>query len=344
MFIIETSYSNYTYLETPSGGVPFDKWTHIAGTSDGTTMRLYLNGEEIGSVPSVAVLPRAISTLIGAHQRGGSKEQFFKGSVDEVSMYSRPLSADEIRAIYNAGSAGKGTTPTSPPPAGLVGWWSADWGSSDFVAAFEFATETTDTGMNLVSRERELPDLQTFSVSAPATAKSGDYIVVYWDVRNPGLDTGNVSWTDRVILSEDAVLDAGDIELGRVLHKEGLPKGETYREAGVYTLPIDSAGDFTIFVTADSDFAVFEGLKEPNNSAHTAAPMHVTLRPVPNLHVTTIDVPAAAQPDQRVRLSWTVENSGAGNAIGPWTTRSTCPPTVRSPGQRCWPASSTMAA
>ena len=123
----------------------------------------------------------------------------------------------------------------------------------------------------------------------------------------------------RVILSEDAVLDAGDIELGRVLHKEGLPKGETYREAGVYTLPIDAAGDFTIFVTADSDFAVFEGLKEPNNSAHTAAPMHVTLRPVPNLHVATIDVPAAAQPDQRVRLSWTVENMGAGIAIGPWT-------------------------
>jgi hypothetical protein len=191
--------------------------------------------------------------------------------------------------------------------------------SSDFVAAFEFATEYSATGINLVTKERELPDLQTFSVSAPATAKSGDYIVVYWDVRNPGLDTGNVSWTDRVILSEDAVLDAGDIELGRVLHKEGLPKGETYREAGVYTLPIDAAGDFTIFVTADSDFAVFEGLKEPNNSAHTAAPMHVTLRPVPNLHVATIDVPAAAQPDQRVRLSWTVENLGAGIAIGPWT-------------------------
>jgi hypothetical protein len=318
LFIIAASYSDYTYLETPSGGVPFDQWTHIAGTSDGTTMRLYLNGEEIGSVPSVPVLPRAISTLIGAHQRGGSKEQFFKGSVDEVSMYSRSLSADEIRAIFDAGSAGKGTTPESPPPAGLVGWWSADWGANDFVSAFKFGTEVTDTGIRLVTKERELPDLQAFSVNAPSAAQSGDYVVVSWDVRNPGLDTGNVSWMDRVILSEDAVLDAGDVELGRVLHEEGLPKGESYREAGVYTLPIDSAGDFTIFVTADSDFAVFEGLKETNNSGRTAQPIHVTLRPVPNLHVSTIDVPAEVQPDERVRLSWTVTNSGAGNAIGPW--------------------------
>ena len=100
-----------------------------------------------------------------------------------------------------------------------------------FVAAFEFATETTATGMNLVSRERELPDLQTFSVSAPATAKSGDYIVVYWDVRNPGLDTGNVSWTDRVILSEDAVLDAGDDDLALPREPDGLLE------------PRDSAGD-----------------------------------------------------------------------------------------------------
>ena len=84
--------------------------------------------------------------------------------------------------------------------------------------------------------------------------------------RNCGLFGGLFGSPDPLGQRGDEVsferkLDAGDVELGRVLHKEGLPKGETYREAGVYTLPIDSAGDFTIFVTADSDFARFEGLR-----------------------------------------------------------------------------------
>jgi hypothetical protein len=32
---------------------------------------------------------------------------FFAGLIDEVSIYNRALAADEIKAIYDAGSAGK---------------------------------------------------------------------------------------------------------------------------------------------------------------------------------------------------------------------------------------------
>jgi hypothetical protein len=32
---------------------------------------------------------------------------YFNGQLDEIEIYSRALSASEIQAIYNAGSAGK---------------------------------------------------------------------------------------------------------------------------------------------------------------------------------------------------------------------------------------------
>ena len=38
----------------------------------------------------------------------------FNGSMDEVSLYNRALSAVEVQAIYNAGAAGKCSGPTAP--------------------------------------------------------------------------------------------------------------------------------------------------------------------------------------------------------------------------------------
>jgi hypothetical protein len=45
--------------------------------------------------------------LIGALFTGGDVLQHFAGLIDEVSIYNRALSAEEIQAIFNAGSAGK---------------------------------------------------------------------------------------------------------------------------------------------------------------------------------------------------------------------------------------------
>jgi hypothetical protein len=42
---------------------------------------------------------------IGA--RGGDLAGDFRGAIDEISIYNRALSTDEIRGIFNAGSAGK---------------------------------------------------------------------------------------------------------------------------------------------------------------------------------------------------------------------------------------------
>ena len=37
--------------------------------------------------------------------------RYFKGLIDEVDIFNRALSASDIVAIYNAGNAGKCTTP-----------------------------------------------------------------------------------------------------------------------------------------------------------------------------------------------------------------------------------------
>ncbi len=52
-------------------------------------------------------------------------------SADEVSVYNRALFAQEIQAIFNAGTAGKCKPTATISPSGLVGWWAGDGNADD---------------------------------------------------------------------------------------------------------------------------------------------------------------------------------------------------------------------
>jgi len=93
-----------------SGGLsdlPLNTWTHIAGTFDGSTLRLFINGQMVASNPSATLGPQNSAPLTIGALGSCSSIYPFGGLLDEVSIYNRGLSASEIAAIYNAGSAGK---------------------------------------------------------------------------------------------------------------------------------------------------------------------------------------------------------------------------------------------
>jgi hypothetical protein len=69
-------------------------WTHLAATYDGAAQRLYVNGREVARRPQQG----AIQAAPGLLQIGGNTVwgEYFMGRIDEVRIYSRALSADEI--------------------------------------------------------------------------------------------------------------------------------------------------------------------------------------------------------------------------------------------------------
>lgn len=72
---------------------------------------------------------------------GGDSFYTFPGKIDELSIYSRPLTTDEIIAIYDASVAGKCDFPVEPTcaeaPSGLLSWWRAN-GTSDDSAGLNY--------------------------------------------------------------------------------------------------------------------------------------------------------------------------------------------------------------
>ena len=73
---------------------------HVVGTYDGTTMRIYVNGTQVGSTTSTLdMLDHANPVALGATSTGGGRLQ---GFLDEAATYNRALTAAEVQQHYDA--------------------------------------------------------------------------------------------------------------------------------------------------------------------------------------------------------------------------------------------------
>jgi hypothetical protein len=100
---------------TDPSALPLNTWSHLAGTYDGATLRLYVNGALVAS----QAFTGAITTSPGALRLGGNSVwgEYFRGRLDEVRIYNRPLSQAEIQVDMNTPVGGSPLPPDSTPPA-----------------------------------------------------------------------------------------------------------------------------------------------------------------------------------------------------------------------------------
>jgi Concanavalin A-like lectin/glucanases superfamily len=117
-------YDGTQYVLSPDAGrgIWDAKWHHVAGTFDGTMVRLYVDGNQVGLGNPRALtinynMPDGNDLFIGNYFWPGTWG--FTGSIDELSIYNRALSDSEIQEIYSAGSAGK-SNGSAPATSGAV--------------------------------------------------------------------------------------------------------------------------------------------------------------------------------------------------------------------------------
>ncbi|HET6347840.1 MAG TPA: LamG domain-containing protein [Candidatus Krumholzibacteria bacterium] len=80
------------------------KLYHIVGTYDGQYARLYLNGDEVAATPyadGLAYLGAGIRIGGGVYHSYYGGYQYYRGLIDEVAIFPRALSADEVRSRYH---------------------------------------------------------------------------------------------------------------------------------------------------------------------------------------------------------------------------------------------------
>lgn len=103
--------------------IPTGQWTHVVLTFSSGTLKIYLNGVLDSSqsaatpqVPTSAFEVGAKSWITG----------WFAGSMDDLRMYNRALSANEVTNLYKSYNSQVnlyGASSTVNLSSGLVGWW-----------------------------------------------------------------------------------------------------------------------------------------------------------------------------------------------------------------------------
>ncbi len=85
------------------GGVTAGEWTHLVGAYDSVAkvLQLYVNGKLAGQTPYTTAWNARRGLQLGAGSYTGNPGAFFPGSLDEIQIFDRAVSAGEVTRLFN---------------------------------------------------------------------------------------------------------------------------------------------------------------------------------------------------------------------------------------------------
>lgn len=108
-----------------TGVISTGKWYHIAGTFDGDTVAVYVNGVQVATkLYSGLMTPSSINAKIGELANGTGRN--FDGDIDEVKVWTQALERDTLREWMC-----RKVNSTHPNYGALSGYWKFDEGTGN---------------------------------------------------------------------------------------------------------------------------------------------------------------------------------------------------------------------
>ena len=100
-------------VHTPSE-IDINQWHHYAGTFDGTTLKLYIDGVQVAS-ENIAGVIKVDTGVLCLGWDDGIESRYFNGQIAEVHIWNKARTAEEIQADMSQRLTGQ--------ESGLVGYW-----------------------------------------------------------------------------------------------------------------------------------------------------------------------------------------------------------------------------
>ena len=92
---------------SPPGIIALNTWAHVTVVVQGlTNMKIYINGIDVGGTYAGSggnMVHTGHNFVVARYTYQSSDDRFFKGKIDDIRIYNRALSAEEILALYHEG-------------------------------------------------------------------------------------------------------------------------------------------------------------------------------------------------------------------------------------------------
>ena len=95
-----------------AGAAKADEWTHYAGTYDGSTGNLYINGERVGSQNANGLIAKdwGMGARVGYNI---DNNRPFNGHMDDLNLWKRGLTQEEVETVMAFGPLPQNVSPKS---------------------------------------------------------------------------------------------------------------------------------------------------------------------------------------------------------------------------------------
>lgn len=196
-------------------------WYHIAGTYDGSTITVFVNGGSIKSEKVSGPLFIDQSDLfIGRGDPEFSFGEYFHGALDEIRIWNVTRSQEEIRAAIH--------TPLTGKEEGLVAYWNFDDGT-----AKDLSPNENDGVLNGNAQIVESPH----PASLAPKEKASNKLVAWWKLDNNADDSAG---DNRGTLQGNPTYAPG--KFGQAISLDG----DDYVDCGNPSLLNFGTGDWTV--------------------------------------------------------------------------------------------------
>ncbi len=234
-----------------SGSINVGTWYHVAFIYDGANRSIYINGQydvsqaDSGDIPTnnQPVRIGAWGTLEGC---GGTPNRYFYGKIDEVAIYNRALTPEEIQSTMDTKLRGD--------EQGLVGYWPFDEEEGAEVAhdLSPYGNDGTLYGdASFVESDLQLGWWPTILSIVPnhGSVCGGTQVVLKGDMFQEGatVSIGGSELVNVIVFPEVAAsltsqsIDITDVAPDDVTLSITLKEKSTLEVIGSITLPTDSA-------------------------------------------------------------------------------------------------------
>ncbi|MGE6737098.1 LamG-like jellyroll fold domain-containing protein, partial [Streptomyces sp. NPDC059900] len=191
------------------------EWVQLVGVHDtvANTLTLYVNGARAGSVPLAGAFYADQSMYLGAGSYSGEVKNHFPGSIDDVRLLDRPVSAEEVQQMFKQRPLVKGrwnfeetstTTPVTSPDLsaekrpmnlyggaqqgdGMIGFGGLQLNGTDAYAATSTMPVDTSASFTVTAwaQAAAIPDHGMALVSAEGAVRSAFEVRFQPDAKDP---------------------------------------------------------------------------------------------------------------------------------------------------------------
>ncbi|HEU5004919.1 MAG TPA: capsid cement protein [Candidatus Saccharimonadales bacterium] len=205
-------------------------WHHVVMTYSGSQLRFYVDGVADSANP--VAYSTGFSTGSHYYLGGRSGSNYFKGSIDEVGLWNKVLSAQEVSDLYNGGNG--------DPYISSSGSGSSGSQASNYQLAY-----TTFTGTHSIGTSAT-----TIVTSASATYDGSPVMVEFYAPQYNGVPNSQSAHTEFNLYEDGSLVD----RLGYVGHTNNSGSTTTdYDTVYLTTELTPSIGSHTFTISADQD-------------------------------------------------------------------------------------------